>query len=580
MGNSVNNTTESYYLWETQPACTFIIQQIADLLICQHLGISDYKLCFLVIPHDERYISRKFDIIKNTPPQGLSLNFWEQFNSETRRKNRESYKEEYIKIHTVEHYNHPNGLDSGTLQSYFQENTSESQEAEKELDKRTILRFKRDFVNEIINERRNEVPYHYNSSFPHTKSGNFNEGQQEFDIYIILGVNKNLIFDSLNTVFFFDYPSIGYNYVECVVNKFLELSYETLNERDLSFDNSIFKPIKPKNSGENYEYLIHRNSVNEITRKSAISMMQSVELFSRYEGNPDLLALSKLFYTCNAVVSLNYEGKSCDGEILFLNRKDINVLLKPNHKLAGFRVYLVFEKPIKISNLRQLRKLLEASGQEIKIVSDSEFLFGLVSLDDSVNFHQLRSIYRVKFSKQSQWELYDRINQKIMIVEHGIPSLPKPNTNTNDLNVALNNIFQNIDEQQEQKLGKLLSNLVNTKHGATLVITDQAQLEADRLGSSCIATVPRELEVSTITSISSIDGAILVDLDAQCYAIGVILDGLSNNNTDNNEDPARGSRYNSAIRYINTTENKTIVAVISVDGMVNILTKKSPPTSL
>ncbi|HRK60084.1 MAG TPA: hypothetical protein PLI74_10620, partial [Candidatus Kapabacteria bacterium] len=112
MGNSVNNTTESYYLWETQPACTFIIQQIADLLICQHLGISDYKLCFLVIPHDERYISRKFDIIKNTPPQGLSLNFWEQFNSETRRKNRESYKEEYIKIHTVEHYNHPNGLDS------------------------------------------------------------------------------------------------------------------------------------------------------------------------------------------------------------------------------------------------------------------------------------------------------------------------------------------------------------------------------------------------------------------------------------------------------------------------------------
>ncbi|HRK60878.1 MAG TPA: diadenylate cyclase, partial [Candidatus Kapabacteria bacterium] len=187
---------------------------------------------------------------------------------------------------------------------------------------------------------------------------------------------------------------------------------------------------------------------------------------------------------------------------------------------------------------------------------------------------------RVKFSKQSQWELYDRINQKIMIVEHGIPSLPKPNTNTNDLNVALNNIFQNIDEQQEQKLGKLLSNLVNTKHGATLVITDQAQLEADRLGSSCIATVPRELEVSTITSISSIDGAILVDLDAQCYAIGVILDGLSNNNTDNNEDPARGSRYNSAIRYINTTENKTIVAVISVDGMVNILTKKSPPTSL
>ncbi|MBN8574775.1 MAG: DNA integrity scanning protein DisA nucleotide-binding domain protein, partial [Candidatus Kapabacteria bacterium] len=392
-------------------------------------------------------------------------------------------------------------------------------------------------------------------------------------IYIIIGIENNLVYENPNTVHLFDYPNIGNTYLECIVYNFLELSYNTLNERDLSFDNSIFKIVNQESSEKKERYLIQRTSINEITRKSAISMMQSVELFSRYEGNPDLLALSKLFYTCNAVVSLNYEGKSCDGEILFLNRKDINVLLKPNHKLAGFRVYLVFEKPIKISNLRQLRKLLEASGQEIKIVSDSEFLFGLVSLDDSVNFHQLRSIYRVKFSKQSQWELYDRINQKIMIVEHGIPSLPKPNTNTNDLNVALNNIFQNIDEQQKSNLSELLKNLVDTKHGATLVITDQAQLEADRLGSSCIATVPRELEVSTIKSISSIDGAILVDLDAQCYAIGVILDGLSNNNTDNNEDPARGSRYNSAIRYINTTENKTIVAVISVDGMVNILTK-------
>jgi hypothetical protein len=60
---------------------------------------------------------------------------------------------------------------------------------------------------------------------------------------------------------------------------------------------------------------------------------------------------------------------------------------------------------------------------------------------------------------------------------------------------------------------------------------------------------------------------VLVDVQGYCHAIGVILDGQA----CGGEDPARGSRYNNAIRYLKSGAPPAIVVVYSADGGIDIL---------
>jgi hypothetical protein len=69
--------------------------------------------------------------------------------------------------------------------------------------------------------------------------------------------------------------------------------------------------------------------------------------------------------------------------------------------------------------------------------------------------------------------------------------------------------------------------------------------------------------------ISSIEGAILIEPDATCHAIGVILDGFASANGN----PARGARYNSAVRHKEYSQQRQcscLVLVRSEDGTVDL----------
>lgn len=79
----------------------------------------------------------------------------------------------------------------------------------------------------------------------------------------------------------------------------------------------------------------------------------------------------------------------------------------------------------------------------------------------------------------------------------------------------------------------------------------------------------------SVNPISSIDGAIIIDEDGICYAIGVILDGKAYNVGDT----SRGARYNSAITFISNQitrekkwkNNPYIGVVISEDKTLDIV---------
>jgi hypothetical protein len=107
----------------------------------------------------------------------------------------------------------------------------------------------------------------------------------------------------------------------------------------------------------------------------------------------------------------------------------------------------------------------------------------------------------------------------------------------------------------------------DAEHGTMLVISGDAASEAGRLGAQAIVIDPTPVATANLGSLTAIDGAILLDPIGIMHAMGVILDGRATENGD----PARGARYNSAVRYLATTNIPTMITLVSEDGMINIL---------
>jgi DNA integrity scanning protein DisA with diadenylate cyclase activity len=115
----------------------------------------------------------------------------------------------------------------------------------------------------------------------------------------------------------------------------------------------------------------------------------------------------------------------------------------------------------------------------------------------------------------------------------------------------------------------LLKEIASLDHGTIVIVSSEAQEEAQRLRKQGTQIEPRVLNQGEFQSVSSIDGALLFDPNGRCHAIGVVLDGMAKENLG---DPSRGSRYNSMIKYVQTRVdlNKSVVGVVfSDDGYSN-----------
>ena len=66
---------------------------------------------------------------------------------------------------------------------------------------------------------------------------------------------------------------------------------------------------------------------------------------------------------------------------------------------------------------------------------------------------------------------------------------------------------------------------IRQKHGALLVISGDAKGEAERLNNQSARIKAANLDESLVGSVTSIVGAVLLDIAGTCYTIGVMLDG-------------------------------------------------------
>jgi hypothetical protein len=104
-------------------------------------------------------------------------------------------------------------------------------------------------------------------------------------------------------------------------------------------------------------------------------------------------------------------------------------------------------------------------------------------------------------------------------------------------------------------------------HGSMIVVATNAVIEAARLSRQGMSIEPMLLTPELLSQTSKIDGSILVDPSGLCHAVGVILDGIANEQCT----PSRGSRYNSAVRYISTATSGRMAIVRSTDRTTEII---------
>lgn len=161
-----------------------------------------------------------------------------------------------------------------------------------------------------------------------------------------------------------------------------------------------------------------------------------------------------------------------------------------------------------------------------------------------------------------------------MIVEYKQPNIPKDRINRDKFYSDLKRVFKEIDKRQIDDLWDITLQATKQSHGTMLVISENAQKESDRLGKQSFSVKPMKLTSNAIQQVTSIDGAVLLDKNSICYAIGVILDGLATEKGDS----SRGARYNSAIRYFENSGKETplVIVIISEDGMINLIPKLLP----
>ena len=268
-----------------------------------------------------------------------------------------------------------------------------------------------------------------------------------------------------------------------------------------------------------------------------------------------------LFRACSTISSLRYERSAGSGRI---------VLAAEDHPAVEHTV--VFEAPVDLKNYRASRKLLQLAFDEILLHSDSDRICGLAKVGTYDGSKE--NLFEVHIVGHHHWELRHDCSP-LMTVRYGIPALPKSQFDEKAFRSNVTRIFSEISESETGQLLALVKKAEQEPHGTMLLISTAADAEAKRLAPQGTTITPRQLTPGLLKHLTPIDGAILIDPHSTCHAIGTILDG----NSTTAGDPGRGARFNSAVRYVESSSDKApcLAVVVSEDGGVDFVPKLRAP---
>ena len=321
--------------------------------------------------------------------------------------------------------------------------------------------------------------------------------------------------------------------IDCLLHKILDEASEGLEKREPG------RFIRDPNE----------RSVEELLKQAAREFCSVITM-----AVEDFM-LQGVFSALNKVSSIPYEGAAPKGTIVFAAVD-----------AQGLDFQVRFPEPLSLYSSKLVRKLLEMTDDRIACVCDSEEgISGLAFVDEN------DSLFRVAFTGHYCWSLF--YGQAVLMESSfGVPKVPKPRIKKSSFVSNIRRVLGNITEQQADKIWGIVTAVIEQKHGTMLVVSDDALKESQRLQSQSIVVDPVSLTSELMLNISSIDGAILLDSDCVCHAVGVILDGM----VSEEGDASRGARFNSAIKYIGSINIPTLCLVVSEDGYVNMIPNLKP----
>ncbi|WP_328829055.1 hypothetical protein OHT77_15670 [Streptomyces sp. NBC_00252] len=388
---------------------------------------------------------------------------------------------------------------------------------------------------ELLDERRGRLVAEVLTRHPASSRWTFFAGRsvraEGFDTYVLLGLET----EPLDRVPLLPWPQRDRGRVPSLVHALME---EVL---DRSWA-ALRAPV-PED-----RIMPLRASTSEIVRCAAGRLVRGAQagITGRHSMQQDTFL--------NALSTLPYEGRPGIGALVLATRDvdDVEVSLRLNTAIA-------------LRDKRMLRKLMETSGEDTALLLDDE---GRVHGLGRVTRGHEGSALLVSFNGRGAWDLVHN-GQRLLSVRDGEATLPSPPLDDRRLRDLIDRFFPNADTDLLVRLAHAAG---RHRHGAMLVISDDAAAEAARLYPQAITVEPARLTEDLVTRLTAMDGALLVDPYGRCHALGVILDGLAAGLGD----PGRGSRYNNPVRYLGSDTPKAIVLVYSSDGGVDILPALPP----
>jgi len=311
----------------------------------------------------------------------------------------------------------------------------------------------------------------------------------------------------------------------------------------LEFLHDCTRALREADTADNDQPMLDRD-YNELLRSAGRRLMLGVSPGTTHG----------LYDACNGVAALRHEGDEGIGTLLVSRR--LHPAIMP---------VLTLEAPVPLRDHRSIRKLLELSEGHTALISDASHVFGLGQLvpESDTQFEHLVTVH---FTNHYSWEVSHAHNVLMRVVSN-TPRLPQGQVAADNFARVARIVFPSLNLDSIDYLWDLAQSATSQPTGTILVITTGAAQEAQRLSRQCFRVVPRIMTPSVLRLVTNIDGAVLIEPNGMCHAIGAILDGLATDKGDS----SRGARFNSALRYAQSSKYPVLAVVVSEDGWIDLL---------
>jgi DisA bacterial checkpoint controller nucleotide-binding len=287
-----------------------------------------------------------------------------------------------------------------------------------------------------------------------------------------------------------------------------------------------------------------------------------------------LLPIMSILKSVKKLSAAKEEGASVSGQIVFMMKEDIDTLDKGKyHSIVDAALAdgnNMYELHPQLERTKYIGKLLSLSNQDTCLLSDGRLWYlGPVpkhSRAITVRLATGQGELRLGHEKKAVCTF---ANGRYLGVDKSV-----------DLS-KLANVLEGRSISGGQILLRTVQLIVDharlDRHGCTIVLdlADMPQhLPGPKLTPSLDTTSGEEWIPAVLGGMSRIDGALHLSKTAHLLGFAKILDG----DASRSEDRSRGSRYNSAIRFVEKAGNESIVVIVaSEDGPVTIVSEETLP---